>query len=477
MRTRWIVCLLAFMMVGTASAATRHMVFPPDNVDLNSLVARHGLTVIERYDDGAWVEGQASGLLDEGIFVKSYDDWDLIQTVHPFRIGQRGSLAVATEPGLYLIHFRAPIRGSWAAAVKSTPGITIVQSFPNLAMVIHVAETPTAIGSLPGVDWAGRMAPEWRIAPAVARAPERTTARAVLMMVNAPGLEHSLQRLSDIGVTYSLPEKLTSPWFPLRADGQRSMVEAVAAIEHVLWIEPDLEKQLHDERQGLAQAGEIAGWVPNGPGYKAWLSSVGLDDISNVIVDVADDGWDTGDTTPGNHHPDFDDPLGNSRVIYQIDLCGDGNHGAGGHGTINQSIVLGDGDGTGMADPDGYAYGTGIAPTARGGQTKIFPDSGSFCPSTMTEITTGAYAAGARIASNSWGASTYGGYSADSAEYDLLVRDANNDTADGLQEFTVVFSAGNDGPPDGQTGSPGTAKNVITSGASENVRDLSLIHI
>jgi subtilisin-like proprotein convertase family protein len=471
MRTRCIGMLIAIAVAASASATTRSLVVPRQDMDMNQLLADHGLTVIQIYDAAVWVEGDVDGISTEQAFVKAFPDWDLIRTVHPFRVDQRAPVPNALEPGLYVIHFSGPIRESWAAAVHNTPGVTVIQSLPNLAMVIHVAQTPLSLTALPGVDWAGQLDPQWKISPIVGHASEDTSARAVLMMVNAPGLSDSLRRLEEIGASYTLPKTLSTPWFPLRVDGNRRMVDAVAGVEHVLWIEPDYEKVRHDERQGLAQAGEFTNWLPNGPGYKAWLASVGLDDISGVIVDVADDGWDTGDTSPGNHHPDFDDTLGNSRVIYQIDLCGDGNHGVGGHGTINQSIVLGDGAGTGIVDPDGYAYGTGVAPTARGGHTKIFPDSGSFCPSTMTEITSGAYAEGARIASNSWGASTYGGYSADSAEYDLLVRDANNDSSDGLQEFTVVFSAGNDGPSDGQTGSPGTAKNVITSGASENVRD------
>ena len=92
-----------------------------------------------------------------------------------------------------------------------------------------------------------------------------------------------------------------------------------------------------------------------------------------------------------------------------------------------------------------------------------------------------AYAAGARISNNSWGISNFGGYHAASQAYDALVRDASAGTA-GNQEMVEVFSAGNDGDgngnpadPKGDEGygsitSPGTAKNVITVGASESVR-------
>ena len=54
-------------------------------------------------------------------------------------------------------------------------------------------------------------------------------------------------------------------------------------------------------------------------------------------------------------------------------------------------------------------------------------------------------------------------------EFDALVRDAQPGVA-GNQQFTEVFAAGNAGPGPNTIGAPGTAKNVITVGASENVR-------
>ena len=84
---------------------------------------------------------------------------------------------------------------------------------------------------------------------------------------------------------------------------------------------------------------------------------------------------------------------------------------------------------------------------------------------TFTDMIAAAYSAGARISSNSWGAFA-GGYTIEAQEYDARVRDALPDTP-GNQGMLFVFSAGNFGS--GQTiSSPGTAKNVITVGASES---------
>jgi hypothetical protein len=55
-----------------------------------------------------------------------------------------------------------------------------------------------------------------------------------------------------------------------------------------------------------------------------------------------------------------------------------------------------------------------------------------------------------------------------SQTYDARTRDADTGTA-GNQQLAMVFAAGNAGPGAQTVGAPGTAKNVITVGAAENV--------
>ena len=85
-----------------------------------------------------------------------------------------------------------------------------------------------------------------------------------------------------------------------------------------------------------------------------------------------------------------------------------------------------------------------------------------------------AFTGDARISNNSWGPGTalgWGSYTARSAEYDQLVRDAQTGTG-GNQQMVEVFAAGNDGdaiPGDenegyGSIAAEGSAKNVITVG-------------
>ncbi len=450
----------------------RYLIFPPFGQDPRQFAQTYNIQAIEFYETAILTEKITLSVKNSGAFVKTIPQWDVVKIYQPFSVLQEASLFSIPKPGIYLFHFKGPLKPEWVRTVQNLPDTIITHYIPHFTFIAYVGKPVSSLQTLQGVDWVGELKPEWRLSPYIQKAEKYLEGRASVVIANGRGVENTLQKLREYGLIFEVPKNLNTPYFILRVFGSREVAEKAAALDHIIWASPDLPKKMFDEVQDQIVAGNHNGSVPNGPGYKTWLSSVGLGDLSSVIVDVADDGWDTGNTTVGQHHPDFDDETGTQcRVIYQIDTCGDGNHGVGGHGTINQSIVMGDGDRTGMTDPNGYKYGMGVAPTARGGHTKVFNDGGSFCPATMVDITAPARAQGAVITSNSWGASTYGGYNADSAEYDLLVRDANANPADGLQQFIVVFAAGNDGPSEGMVGSPGTAKNVITSGASENVRD------
>ena len=76
------------------------------------------------------------------------------------------------------------------------------------------------------------------------------------------------------------------------------------------------------------------------------------------------------------------------------------------------------------------------------------------------------YQRGARISTNSWGADVAGSYNTDAQSYDALTRDARASLA-GNQELLFIFANGNAGPGLGTVGSPATAKNVLSVGASE----------
>ena len=232
-------------------------------------------------------------------------------------------------------------------------------------------------------------------------------------------------------------------------------------------------------------SGNLNGNVPIQMDYFAYLTSHGFDlgTVSDFAVNISDSGLDNGTQTP-NHFAlyrlgDSTNPS-NSRVIYNR-LVGTPNpgstiQGCDGHGTLNSHIVGGyvpSGTVNGVnfdafphADASLFHYGRGMAPFVKIGSSVIFDFDFTF-PNYET-LERMAYNDSARISSNSWGAAVGGAYNTDSQRYDALVRDADNQTS-GNQEYTILFTTGNSGPGGNTCGSPGTAKNVISVGAAENV--------
>jgi hypothetical protein len=139
-----------------------------------------------------------------------------------------------------------------------------------------------------------------------------------------------------------------------------------------------------------------------------------------------------------------------------------------GHGNINASILAGYNAalGSSVEDAAGFNFGIGIVPYGRLGNVRVFTpafDVGDSHAAMVDDY----YARGARISSNSWGADLQGLYDTTAQEYDALTRDAQT-AVSGNQELLFVFAAGNDGPSYATVGSPATAKNVLTDGASES---------
>jgi subtilisin-like proprotein convertase family protein len=191
-----------------------------------------------------------------------------------------------------------------------------------------------------------------------------------------------------------------------------------------------------------------------------------------------DDGIDLGSTT--DVHEDFLDASGASRIAYFLNYTNDA---AGdswlGHGSLTASIAGGYNDtqvSPWYEDAAGYQHGLGIAPYVLLGATKVFGYGLEMLPPYST-WTSNAYNHGARISTNSWSVGLFDGvnvlYNSEARAYDALVRDAVPGTA-GNQEMSILFAAGNYGAGPWSVAAPGTGKNVLTVGDSENVRPETL---
>ena len=174
-------------------------------------------------------------------------------------------------------------------------------------------------------------------------------------------------------------------------------------------------------------------------------------DGSGQIVAVADSGLD-------HDHGDF-----GNRIIGNVDIIGDGStaDAHSGHGTHVACTVLGDGT---------RGNYQGVAPEAElYFQAMENDNNGNFQWASINNMLNTAYSNGARIHSNSWGStsSDWGEYTSSSEDVDDRTR-YYDQYYSGREGLVVLFAAGNDGPNSDTIGSPGTAKNTITVGNSQN---------
>jgi serine protease AprX len=164
------------------------------------------------------------------------------------------------------------------------------------------------------------------------------------------------------------------------------------------------------------------------------------------IVAVADTGLDTG-KNDSTMHESFQ---GKINAIYAWGRTGNAND-PNGHGTHVAGSVLGNASFKGMAPGSNLVFQSIM--DANGGLGGL--------PTDLKTLFAQAWSAGARIHTNSWGAPVAGAYTTDSQAVDTYVYQ---------NDMTILFAAGNEGPNSNTISSPGSAKNAITVGASENYR-------
>jgi len=393
--------------------------------------------------------------------------------------GMRRTLT-AGQPGLRLIQFPGPIQDEWYQAMLAA-GLEVVTYIPDYAYLVWGDGNAVArLAETAPLRWTGFYHPYYALHPALTDPEKLPDEVDVIVQVYArPDAEKTVQAiLGEARATFRRPYGvLVYTNLGIRVPSEK--LTWLASLPEVVNVEPYTPPQMLDEIQCQIMAGNLnaAGTQPSGPGYLAWLQSLGFstNPADYPIIDITDDGIDDGDNTP--IHPDFyvlGDTSNPDRLIYNYNWTSDPSaDGGGGHGNINASIAVGYNNRTGFPyeDSDGYNYGLGINPFGRVAGSKVFNNAGRWdTTATPTDLINNTYALGGRISSNSWGYIWSGGdYNADSQEYDARVRDAQPNVS-GNQEIIVVFAAGNDGPSSNTVSPPSTAKNVIAVGAAENYR-------
>lgn len=371
-----------------------------------------------------------------------------------YRAGQRG---------YYIVQFPGPILDAWKSDVVAT-GAELLDYVPDFAFKVRMNPgQANRVARLGSVAWVGIYHPAYKLSPELVRGGtrayhvrvERGVDPAVVGAAIASTGAQVLERSGSLVTITADPDQ----------------VDAVAHVLDVASIEEFLPRTKHNDYGG----GVILG--ANIAGAKGF-------DGSTQIIAIADTGLGNGvaesayaDIPPTRIVGLFNWPgsLGACFTSITDDGAADVDTG---HGTHTATSALGSGG------PGGE--GRGAAPGANlvfqavenwATTSLICQLFGLFngyylvgIPSDIRPLFQQGYDHGARIHSNSWGSQAAGAYTTDSVNADDFVWNHRN--------MTITFAAGNsgtdanaDGVIDlGSIGSPATAKNVISVGASENDR-------
>jgi subtilisin family serine protease len=382
-------------------------------------------------------------------------------------------LAASTAPSLVLVQFRGPVQAAWTDELNRQGG-EVLGYIPDHTFLVRAAPgSIERLQALEPVRWVGPYAPAYKLAPDLAAPP--TTAglaaapapREVLVAGFAGAPVADLQALlREAGAT--LHEARTTAIGPLvRATLPHAALDGIAQHAAVSWIEPYHAPEITNiEARQIMQVAS------------AWQER----DLfgTDQVVAIADSGL----SVEGALNADFAGRL--LRAFTPAELAPDHPECAAktnwtdlnGHGTHVAGSLLGSGHNSRNAPASqGYTGSlAGVAPEARLVFLALNTDGGAGlqCIPYDESVLARGYEAGARIASNSWGTAGRGSYTLRSQIVDQYIWEH--------PDYLVLFSAGNmgdfnfDGVPDTQTiGAPGTAKNVLTVGASENLRPGSFV--
>ncbi len=395
---------------------------------------------------------------------------------------------------LHLVQFAGPVQTHWRDDLLAA-GAKIISYIPENTYMVYgdadcLAQVQGLAAAAPHVQWEGAYLDNYKIHPRARTVDDQGNPRAIgtdlfdiQLVADDAANAATLQLLDRLKLEPFERKDRVLHYLDLVVRLNPTDLALVAAQPEVVSILPFFPRQKFCERQDQIVAGNLTGNVPTGPGYLAWLASVGFTQaqFTNFIVDVSDSGIDNGSTAP-NHFGlhtggDFNSA---SRVLYNR-LEGTPNpgstlQGCDGHGNLNATIIAGYDDFAGFpfADTNGFHYGLGVCPFVGVGSSVIF-DPDYYTYPNLTNVQSDAYQNGARVSNNSFGASKSAGiYDAEAQAYDVLVRDAqpagSSHATTGNQGMVIVFAAGNDGSAAQTIDSPGSAKNVITVGAAENVQ-------
>src|SRR6266550_7961605 len=395
-----------------------------------------------------------------------------IDTSRPLDFSIPEHLRAAGDPGSYIVQARGAVDDTFRAAL-SAAGAKIISYIPNNAYLVRVSQNGAqqmagmAQAVLPYEPPYKLKTELLKLAMEAQPLPEGT---ALNVMVFEDALEETRTEFAQRGV--EVLAESPSPFGPVLTVRFPSWEES-----GVGWIElaqlPGVE--VVEMSRARVPANDLSrvrlGVATDTQTQTNYLGLTG----SNVVVNLNDTGVDA-------THPDLMTFSGKVIGDFPSSLV-DSN----GHGTHVAGIIAGDGtksmtvtNARGSINPGTNFQYRGMAPGAR--IFSIASGLGGPFPSDAY-VQERAAQTNALISNNSWNFGGDNTYSIGAANYDAATRDALPRVT-GSQPLLFVFGAGNVGIPrsgddSGQGGdpetilSPATAKNVITVGAIEQLRDIT----
>lgn len=374
-----------------------------------------------------------------------------------------------------LVQFDGPIRPAWLVHLRQV-GLEPLVYVPDFAFIVRFnrafpeGDTSTQI---PHLRWSGPLPTAAKLHPDLGRYLDQPSQeRLRLRAWSFPGVTRDTlaQRLREQEVDW-LDWRGSQRWgWILRLEVPAARLAELLRVDDIQWIEPVWERgPLNDVARGPA-TGVSEAW--------ARLAAQGINLYgAGQVIAIADYGLDTGD--PATLSPDF---AGRVRRAYALGRPNDWSD-EDGHGTHVAGSAAGSGvqSGSNPANHDYEHSFAGVAPEAELVIQSLASSSGLFVgiPDDLNDLFRPPYQNDdVRIHSNSWGGPTgggpgyleYGGYTLDSLQADQFAWDH--------KDMVLLFAAGNAGRDQDNDGvvdsdginAPGTAKNVITVGATENLR-------
>ena len=377
-------------------------------------------------------------------------------TIDPSDVSQ-ASRSVVDTTTLRLFQFETAPDSAMLGQLRAA-GVTPLVYVPDQAYLVRAPNGGRSV--VAGLRWNGPFLAAYKIAPELDGLRTATGVVDIVMLATPDANVVALGDAVRVAGGQILGSAPTVFGVRLQVHVAASAIPTLLAREDVMWVEPAPTPVLfNDVARGILQIDVARAQFP------------GLDGQGQTIA-IADTGLDIQGNVQAGANQDFA-----SARVAGTNLCPNGGDWSdrSGHGTHVAGIAAGSGSMSG-------GQFAGVAPQANLLVQNVGAgDSGgvALCDFDLTTLLQQAHDNGARVQSASWGYVGSGGlYTAASGEIDAFTWQHD--------EQLVVVAAGNNGEdcapkqgsvcqPDGvidagSVAAPGTAKNVLTVGASESRR-------